>query len=209
MSQTGNKALRFLMIDHYDSFTYNLLALIRLQGIEIDLIKEDEYHPINGSEKTYHALIFSPGPGGPDRTGSSLQYFDEWVGKLPIFGVCLGMQIMAHKLQQRSAHSSDAHAAGPYVVHQAASIQHGKTDRLRIRPGSQIFAGIPDGITVVRYHSLAIGAPEEQISSRAFSDGEVMSLEIPELKLYGVQFHPESLLSECGAKMINNFAALL
>ncbi len=190
------------MIDHYDSFTYNLLALIQLQGIEVDLIKNDEYRPINGGGASpgYDALVFSPGPSNPRNAGTSLRYFDEWAGRLPIFGVCLGMQIIAHKL---------AGGSPQYSVHQAASIQHGKTDQLIIRADSQLFSGIPDGATVVRYHSLAIGAPADQITARAQSDAEVMSLEIPRLKLYGVQFHPESLLSEHGARMVQNFAALL
>ncbi len=207
--------LRFMMIDHYDSFTYNLLALIDQQGIGVDLIKNNEYRALNPGE--YDALVFSPGPSNPANAGSSLRYFDEYLGRLPIFGVCLGMQIMAWKLAQRWAAQHDENASdspknpppNPYGVHQAASIQHGKTEELQTRPGSRLFADIPCGATVVRYHSLAISAPEEQISSRARSDGEVMSLEIPELKLYGVQFHPESLLSQYGSQIIENFAALL
>ena len=219
----STKALRFLLIDHYDSFTYNLFSLIELQGICVDLIKNDEYVPICGktervrkneniprkerkrsaeSDKriAYDALVFSPGPSNPANAGSSLRYFDEWVGKLPIFGVCLGMQIMAYKL---------AGLGGAYRVRQARSIQHGKTDELKISESSKLLAGIPNGTTVVRYHSLAIDAPREQISSRSVSDGEAMSLEIPEQKLYAVQFHPESLLSEYGEKIVQNFANLV
>ncbi len=193
----GNK-VKLLMIDHYDSFTYNLLALIELQGIKVDLIKNNEYRAITG----YDALVFSPGPSNPVNAGISLRYFDEWAGKLPIFGVCLGMQIMAYKLAE--------HGLAGYKVHAAVSIQHGKTDELKVQLDSQLFAGIPkQGAKVVRYHSLAIAAPEEQISSRAQSDNEVMSLEIPQWKLYGVQFHPESILSEYGAEIIQNFISLL
>ena len=194
--------LRFLLIDHYDSFTYNLLSLIQLQGIDVDLIQNDEYLPIcdeGGSAAgngRYDALVFSPGPSNPANAGSSLRYFDEWAGRLPIFGVCLGMQIMAYKL------------AG-CRVRRARSIQHGKTDQLEICAASQLLAGVPNGATVVRYHSLAIDAPAAQISSRSASDGEAMSLEIPEQKLYAVQFHPESLLSEYGEKIVQNFAALV
>ena len=198
--------LRFLLIDHYDSFTYNLLSLIELQGIDVDLIQNDEYLPVcdeGGSPADnahYDALVFSPGPSNPANAGSSLRYFDEWAGRLPIFGVCLGMQIMAYKL---------AESATEYRVRRARSIQHGKTDELEICAASQLLAGVPNGATVVRYHSLAIDAPAAQISSRSASDGEAMSLEIPEQKLYAVQFHPESLLSEYGEKIVKNFAALV
>lgn len=214
-NEGGAKRLRFLLIDHYDSFTYNLLSLIELQGIDVDLIKNDEYLPIcdERAEKgggsaagnaLYDALVFSPGPSNPANAGSSLRYFDEWAGKLPIFGVCLGMQIMAYKLADFGGESTKA-----YRVRQARSIQHGKTDELEISAASQLLAGVPNGTTVVRYHSLAIDAPAEQICARAASDGEAMSLEIPEQKLYAVQFHPESLLSEYGEKIVQNFAALV
>jgi anthranilate synthase component 2 len=177
----------FLMIDNYDSFTYNLVALFRSCGAGIDIIKNDEFV----SADSYEAIIISPGPSTPKSSGTTLEYLSLYTGKKPIFGVCLGMQSIAYSL-------------GFEVVH-APTVKHGKIDRIKVCGESILFAGIPNEFNSVRYHSLSVNIDEKYITSRSAGDGAVMSVEIPEKKLFGVQFHPESIMSEHGEKIAANF----
>jgi anthranilate synthase component 2 len=175
------------MVDNYDSFTYNLVALFRLNGAEVDVIRNTEY--INADK--YQGIILSPGPSNPANSGSTLEYLKNYAGKTPIFGVCLGMQSIGHYLGLE--------------VPKAKSVMHGKTDSIRICRESKILKGVPDGFTGVRYHSLAVAAPDELIVAKAASDSECMAIEDDENRLYGVQFHPESILSGFGGVMVRNF----
>ena len=183
---------KILLIDHFDSFSYNLKALFELNGFTVDTITNNEYIVADD----YQALIFSPGPSNPSNAGSSLKYFKEYQGKLPIFGVCLGMQVIGHMLG--------------YPVVQANKIMHGKRDEVIIEENSALLKGFEGNrCTMVRYHSLIVQASEEITTSRAVTDNAIMSIEIPDKGLYGVQFHPESYLSEQGNLIVNNFKGIL
>lgn len=175
----------FLLVDNYDSFTYNLYALFRLNGAEVELIKNNE--TVNADK--YEGIIISPGPSHPANSGTSLHYLKEYTGKKPIFGVCLGMQAIGYHLG--------------YEVGRAKSVMHGKIDRVKAEK-SVIFEGINE-FDAVRYHSLAVKGADHLVTARAKSDGEVMAMEDKEKMLFGVQFHPESVRSEEGAKMVTNF----
>jgi len=177
----------FLMVDNYDSFTYNLVALFRLNGAKVDIIRNTEYKDAN----EYKGIILSPGPSNPSNSGSTLEYLKKYAGRTPIFGVCLGMQSIGHHLG--------------YEIRKAKSVMHGKVDSMKLTGSSKILAGVSDGFTGVRYHSLAVSAPKDKIIATAASDGECMAIEDHSMLLYGVQFHPESILSESGNMMVKNF----
>jgi anthranilate synthase component 2 len=175
----------FLLVDNYDSFTYNLYALFVLNGAEVELIKNNE---LVDADK-YEGIIISPGPSHPANSGTSLEYLKEYTGKKPIFGVCLGMQAIGYHL---------GHEVG-----KAKSVMHGKIDKVKPEK-SVLFDGI-DEFEAVRYHSLAVKCGDDIVTARAESDGEVMALEDKEKMLFGVQFHPESVRSEHGNRIVTNF----
>ena len=177
----------FLMIDNYDSFTYNLYALFNQCGAKIDVIKNDAYI----AAESYEGIIFSPGPSSPKNSGTTLRYIGEYLGHKPLFGVCLGMQALAYSLG--------------YGIVRARTVKHGKLDEIAVTKKSVLFNNIPESFSAVRYHSLAVDIDERYITSRSKSDGTVMSIEDSENKFFGVQFHPESILSEFGEMIIRNF----
>ena len=177
----------FLMIDNYDSFTYNLYALFRECGADVDIIKNDAYVPAD----RYEGIILSPGPSSPENSGTTLRYIREYLGRMPIFGVCLGMQALAYSLG--------------YPIVRARTVKHGKLDEIAVTRESVLFRDVPRTFSAVRYHSLAADADERHVTSRSQDDGTVMSIEDRERKFFGVQFHPESILSQCGRQIIQNF----
>lgn len=177
----------YLMIDNYDSFTYNLYALFNQCGAEIDVIKNDEFI----DAESYEGIIFSPGPSSPKNSGTTLRYISEYLGRKPLFGVCLGMQALAYSLG--------------YGIVRARTVKHGKLDEIAVTKKSVLFNNVPDSFSAVRYHSLAVDIDERFITSRSKNDGTAMSIEDRENKFFGVQFHPESILSEFGKVIINNF----
>ncbi len=177
----------YLLIDNYDSFTYNLRALFHECGAEVDIIKNDEYRPAVG----YTGIIISPGPSSPAHSGTTLRYIDEYLGRTPIFGVCLGMQALAHVLG--------------YPVVPARTVMHGKVDLIGLTKPSLLFRDMPESFSAVRYHSLAVEIDDRYVTSHSLSDGTVMSIEDPEKMFFGVQFHPESILSEWGQRIVQNF----
>jgi anthranilate synthase component II len=177
----------FLMIDNYDSFTYNLQALFNECGAEVAIIKNDAYTPAD----QYEGIIISPGPSSPKNSGTTLRYIAEYLGKKPIFGVCLGMQAIAYSLG--------------YAIIPAGTVKHGKLDEIAVTGTSVLFNDMPDRFTAVRYHSLAVDMDERRVTSRSKNDGTVMSIEDSEQKFFGVQFHPESILSEFGGRIVKNF----
>ncbi|MGE4317867.1 MAG: aminodeoxychorismate/anthranilate synthase component II [Deferribacterales bacterium] len=177
----------FLLIDNYDSFSYNLFALFRLAGAKIDVIRNTEFKPADG----YKGIILSPGPSSPENSGTTLKYLEMYTGKIPMMGVCLGMQSMAYHLG--------------YKVRKAKTVMHGKADDIVSVKPSKIFAGIPETFSAIRYHSLAADVPDSIKIAVAKSDGECMGMEDEANKLYGVQFHPESILSGYGDVMAKNF----
>lgn len=178
----------FLMIDNYDSFTYNLYALFRECNADVEIIRNDEYVPADN----YDGIIISPGPSNPENSGTSLKYLENYTGKKPIFGVCLGMQCIAHVLGHRVGH--------------AKTVKHGKIDTISVTKGNSVlFKNLPETFDVVRYHSLAVESDDELVTSRSLDDGVIMSIEDREKQLFGLQFHPESILSQYGREIVNNF----
>lgn len=178
-----------LLVDNYDSFTYNLYALFRLQGAEVEVVRENRDVPIS----RYAGVILSPGPSAPFAVEGALRKALCALGKIPIFGVCLGMQIIAHLLGAE--------------VSRARTIQHGKPDRILKLKESVILKGLPEDFVGVRYHSLSVKLKSDLLEPVAISkkDGELMAVENQELMAFGVQFHPESILSEHGDLIAKNF----
>ncbi len=177
----------YLMIDNYDSFTYNLQALFNECNADITIVKNDRYLPAD----QYQGIIISPGPSSPKNSGTTLRYISEYLGRKPIFGVCLGMQAIAYSLG--------------YAIIQAGTVKHGKLDKITVTGSSVLFSNMPGSFSAVRYHSLAVDIDDHRVTSRSMNDGTVMSIEDCRQKFFGVQFHPESILSEFGGQIVRNF----
>lgn len=177
----------YLLIDNYDSFTYNLYALFKECGAEVTVCKNDAFVPADDM----FGIIISPGPSSPDRSGTTLRYLERYLGRVPIFGVCLGMQALAYVLG--------------YSIVRARTIKHGKLDMIEILGDSVLFRGLPPRFSAVRYHSLAVDIDNHLVTSRSTDDGTPMSIEDPARLCFGVQFHPESVLSERGADIAINY----
>ena len=184
------------MLDNYDSFTYNLVHMLAKTGQEIIVKRNRDVTPAEVLEMNPQAIILSPGPGRPQSAGCMMDLIAAAAGKIPMLGVCLGHQAIG------------AHF-GAEVVH-AKSIMHGKTSAIR-HDGQGLFAGLPQGFLAVRYHSLALLAssiPENMTVTAKTDDGEIMGVRVrPEsgAVIEGIQYHPESIMSEFGLKQINNF----
>lgn len=186
-----------LVIDNYDSFTYNLVQYFGELGTEMRVVMNDEVTPdeIESSIKPTRILI-SPGPGTPDTAGISLAVIERLANELPILGVCLGHQAIGQFFGGR--------------VIRAPEPVHGKPTRVH-HDGRTIFAGIPNDFEAGRYHSLIVSRdawPDELEVSATSPDGLVMGLRHRKLPVEGVQFHPESILTEHGRKLLQNFLAL-
>ena len=183
-----------LLIDNYDSFVYNLYQFIAETGQEVRIVRNDEMTSEEVMEMRPDAVVISPGPGKPGDAGICVELIQRAEGRIPVLGVCLG-------------HQAIAEAYGAEVVH-AGKLMHGKTSVLRDVQDSVLFRDIPGPIQVARYHSLAVREetlPEEiRVTARA-EDGEVMAMEHQRYDVYGVQFHPESVMTPQGYKMIENF----
>ena len=184
------------MLDNYDSFTYNLVHMLAKTGQQIVVKRNRDVTPAEVLEMNPQAIILSPGPGRPQTAGCMMDLIAAAAGKIPMLGVCLGHQAIG------------AHF-GAEVVH-AKSIMHGKTSAIR-HDGQGLFAGLPQGFLAVRNHSLALDAatvPAELKVTAKTDDGEIMGVRItPEggAVVEGIQYHPESIMSEFGLKQINNF----
>ena len=183
-----------LLIDNYDSFVYNLYQFIAETGQEVRIVRNDEMTSEEVMEMRPDAVVISPGPGKPGDAGICVELIQRAEGRIPVLGVCLG-------------HQAIAEAYGAEVVH-AGKLMHGKTSVLRDVQDSVLFRDIPGPIQVARYHSLAVREetlPEEiRVTARA-EDGDVMAMEHQRYDVYGVQFHPESVMTPQGYKMIENF----
>jgi anthranilate synthase component 2 len=185
--------MKLLMIDNYDSFTYNLVQYFGELGAEVEVFRNDEIDIAGIAQRRADRLVISPGPCSPAEAGISVEAIRHFAGKLPILGVCLG-------------HQAVGAAFGGRIV-RAQQLMHGKTSVITTtREG--VFAGLPERFTVNRYHSLAI---EKDSSSAVLKttawtdDGEIMGVRHAELPIQGVQFHPESILTEHGHAMLKNF----
>ncbi len=187
-----------LMIDNYDSFTYNVVQYCLELGADLKVIRNDEMDMESIRALKPEKIIISPGPATPDEAGVSLDVVKTFHKDTPIFGICLG-------------HQTIAQAFGGKVV-RAKNLMHGKTSTMEVHIESPIFKAIPETFTATRYHSLVVekeGLPE-QIVPTAYShdDHEIMALEIEGYPVYGVQFHPESIMSEHGHEILDNFLKL-
>lgn len=184
------------MLDNYDSFTYNLVHMLAKTGQQIVVKRNRDVTPAEVLEMNPQAIILSPGPGRPQTAGCMMGLIAAAAGRVPMLGVCLGHQAIG------------AHF-GAEVVH-AKSIMHGKNSAIR-HDGQGLFNGLPQGFSAVRYHSLALLAssiPENMTVSAKTDDGEIMGVRVrPEggAVIEGIQYHPESIMSEFGLKQINNF----
>ena len=183
-----------LLIDNYDSFSYNLYQLIGELNPEIRVIRNDEMTPEEIRRLKPDRIILSPGPGRPEDAGITLRAAKELGKDIPLLGVCLGHQAIC--------------AAFGATVTYAKALMHGKQSVVRQEGDSPLFRGLPETFAVARYHSLA-AAPETipeclQVTART-ADGEVMAVQHREFPVYGVQFHPESILTPDGRAMLRNF----
>jgi len=187
-----------LMIDNYDSFTYNIVQYCKELGANLRVIRNDEMSIEEIKALNPSKIILSPGPATPDDAGVTLDVIKEFGDTTPIFGICLG-------------HQSIAQAFGGDVI-RAKNMMHGKTSQIVIDEETPIFRALPHEFRATRYHSLAVKRetlPESIIvTSHSKDDGEIMSLHIKNKQIYGVQFHPESIMSEHGHEMLNNFLKL-
>lgn len=180
---------KILLLDNYDSFTYNLLHLVKsLFKGEVDVKRDYE---INYEELTqYSAVIISPGPGNPETTPMAIEIISRTYNKLPILGICLGMQCINHFFGGKTVKA-------PYPI-------HGKTSKL-IHNGSQLYKGVPQKTNIARYHSLAIEPGKDIEVTGKVQENIIMSIKHKSLPIYGVQYHPESFLTDYGKEIILNF----
>lgn len=186
-------AARILMVDNYDSFTYNIVQYLGELGAEVLTFRNDAIDIAGIRAHAPSHIVLSPGPGAPDGAGISLEAIRAFAGELPILGVCLG-------------HQAIGQAFGGKVV-QAGRVMHGKHDQLH-HQGQGVFAGLPESFQVVRYHSLVVareGLPDCLEITAWTDDGEIMGLRHRSLPIEGVQFHPESIESEHGHALLQNF----
>ena len=182
-----------LMIDNYDSFTYNLVQYFGELEQEVKVVRNDEIDLAGIAELKPEHIVVSPGPCTPNEAGISVPLIMEFAGKVPILGVCLG-------------HQSIGQAFGGKVV-RAKTLMHGKTSPV-YHTDKGVFAGLPSPFTATRYHSLVIeraSLPDCLEITAWTDDGEIMGVRHKSMIVEGVQFHPESILTEYGHQMLNNF----
>ncbi|RDS82892.1 aminodeoxychorismate/anthranilate synthase component II [Dyella monticola] len=190
-----------LMIDNYDSFTFNLVQYLGELGQEVKVVRNDALEVANIRALRPSHIMISPGPGTPDDAGVSLAVLRELSTEIPVFGVCLG-------------HQAIGQAFGGKVV-RAKQIMHGKTSPVR-HLGTGVFAGLPDPFEATRYHSLVVeqGSLPDCLEITAWTENpdgsidEIMGLRHKTLQVEGVQFHPESILTQHGHDMLRNFLGL-
>lgn len=183
-----------LIIDNYDSFTYNLYQYIGEIYTHMKVVRNDEITVDEIAGLNPDGIILSPGPGTPDKAGICVDVVKEYAGKIPILGICLG-------------HQAIGYAFGGKVV-RAENIMHGKTSKLK-HNGEKLFKGIKTPLEVMRYHSLIVDknslAEELEITAESLDDNVIMGLKHKKYEVYGLQFHPESIITEEGKKIIKNF----
>lgn len=185
-----------LVIDNYDSFTYNLVQYLGQLGQEIIVKRNDEIDMAGIEELTPDHIMISPGPCSPNEAGISLETIEHFKGKIPIIGICLG-------------HQSIGQAFGGDVI-RAEQLMHGKTSQI-IHDGKGVFEGLPSPFTATRYHSLIVSRetlPDCLEITAETETGEIMGLRHKEYPIEGLQFHPESIITEHGLRMLENFLKL-
>ena len=183
-----------LLIDNYDSFVYNLYQFLAVEDPDVRLVRNDRITPEEALSMEPDAIVISPGPGKPSDAGVCIELIRQLKGRIPILGVCLG-------------HQAIGEAFGATVTH-ASRLMHGKTSLLTDVADDIIFKGIKKPVQVARYHSLSVQEstlPEELEVTARSDDGEIMAMRHREYPIYGLQFHPESVMTPEGSAMIRNF----
>lgn len=190
------RAPSVLLIDNYDSFTFNLYQYLCELGAEVRVERNDAIGVAEARDYRPDLLVISPGPGSPKSAGISVPLVKEVAGQVPILGVCLG-------------HQAIVEALGGQIV-RAPELMHGKASMVR-HDGSGILAGLPMPFRAIRYHSLCAEAsslPAELVANAHSESGVIMAVRHRELPIHGVQFHPESILTDAGKQLLGNFLAL-
>ena len=185
-----------LLIDNYDSFTYNLAQFLGQLGEKLEVRRNDQISLDEIADLAPERIVISPGPGIPRRAGVTIPVVREFSGRIPILGVCLG-------------HQAIGEAFGGRVI-RAKELMHGKTSAIH-HDGKTIFRGLPQDFIATRYHSLIVerkSLPRVLEISAETEDGTIMGLRHRQMKVEGVQFHPESVLTEVGIRLLQNFLAL-
>ncbi|GLS83367.1 anthranilate synthase component II [Paraferrimonas haliotis] len=187
-----------LMLDNYDSFTYNLVQYFQELGQQVAVVRNDQMSIADIQALNPSCIVVSPGPCSPDQAGVSLALVEAFASKVPILGVCLGHQTLAQ-------------VYGAKVV-RAPQVMHGKTSLIS-HTGEGLFAGLNNPLQVTRYHSLIVDDIPDGFQLDAYLDDPqygrlVMAMSQPQLQLYGVQFHPESIMTEQGHQLLQNFLNL-
>jgi len=187
-----------LMIDNYDSFTYNIVQYCLELGADLKVIRNDELSVEQIRQLKPRKIIISPGPATPNEAGVSLEVIDAFKNEIPILGICLGHQAIAQNF-------------GAKIV-RAKNMMHGKTSMINVLKQERIFENIPNNFIATRYHSLVVKKDNvpDTIDILAYSkdDEEIMALKIKNHDIYGLQFHPESIMSQFGHQMLDNFLKL-
>jgi anthranilate synthase component 2 len=186
----------FLLIDNYDSFTYNLRHYLGELGVDVEVRRNDTLSAEDALDMEPEGIVISPGPCDPDRAGICLELIEKAAGRAPILGVCLG-------------HQGIGQAFGGKVV-RSPEPMHGKVSQIH-HGASGLFAGIPTPFSATRYHSLTVsrdGLPDCLEITAESDDGVIQGLSHRELPIHGVQFHPESIASEHGHKLLENFIGI-
>jgi anthranilate synthase component 2 len=184
------------MIDNYDSFTFNIVQYLAQLGEEVHVVRNDELGVTDIATLRPDRIVVSPGPCSPEEAGISVAAICEYAGKIPLLGVCLG-------------HQSIGAAFGGTVV-RSVSLMHGKTSPIH-HDGQELFAGLPNPFNATRYHSLVVERstlPDCLEVTAWVENGEIMGMRHRELPVWGVQFHPESILTEGGMQLLDNFLQL-
>mgnify|MGYP002577839827 FL=1 len=184
--------MKTVIIDNYDSFTYNLAHLVKELGAEVDVLRNDKFE-LEELEK-YDKIILSPGPGIPEEAGLLLEVIRTYAGRKPILGVCLGEQAIGQAFGGKLTNLSE--------------VFHGIQTNVKIKNKDYIFDGLPTEIPVGRYHSWVVdteGFPEELVITAISSEGQIMALKHQEYDVHGIQFHPESVLTPDGKQIVGNW----
>jgi len=192
----GYRCIVLLVIDNYDSFTYNLVQYFGQLGVEQRVFRNDGINPKEALEMNPDRVLLSPGPCSPKEAGATLEIIRAFAGRKPILGVCLGHQAIGYYF-------------GGKVV-RADRLMHGKLSPI-LHKNTDLFRGMPNGFQAIRYHSLLVersSFPAELEVTAETAEGEIMGLRHRSLPIWGVQFHPESIATEGGMKILQNFLEL-
>ncbi|GAA0431129.1 aminodeoxychorismate/anthranilate synthase component II [Lentibacillus halophilus] len=183
-----------LLIDNYDSFSYNIYQFVASEGMEVAVRRNDQLTAENVATLNPEAIILSPGPGTPEKAGICAEIVKTFYNRIPILGICLGHQVIAHALG--------------VSLTKAKTVKHGKTSSIT-HNGHGLFSYLPQPLEVMRYHSLAIDRTtlpyELKVVSSSLDDNEIMAIKHRQHPVYGIQFHPESIGTASGKTIIRNF----